>query len=556
MNSAHHCILCGKVRPIIFIFVYLAPFFTILLVTRLEFRILLLVFLLFILLPIPVLSGFCQASLYRRFSGSIVGKTGSQISVYNVQKTPFGELDFREVDVSAAYSKEPAPMGIADYGIGPNGPYEYATNDSVGIVALNSLSTRNSTGSADMSFQLNVNLVFTSNDVPYVYWIQDAADVDTSSRVISFADNVWNSSAPSANMTASGIKGNGEVATSKAGSYYGYTVGHKLRGNNIALTYPSIIMFNVTSGITSSGEPTVSFAYDDGYGLITYDVVTFSIAHELTSLKGFEVNGFSYNPRGLFYDSELILGGSGYGSKTTDLQSDVQLQLEYWNGHNYELVANAYDFGSDTAEGIGNVLSQFYYYPESGTMLAEIRQGAGQLGELYDEAQIAIINITSPLTSGLLCVTNTTNPTATARQYPFVNGEVTVTIYPGNYTLRLYQGGKLYDQGNFTVNAGQERSLHTPLSGRQSPPTSLISTPSGLMSYVNEINDFLRQITKPLGNAINGTVGNIVPSFIISFLFVDQPIFLAVLVLMIIIAVVTVVIYGKRARGSRAVPIQ
>lgn len=372
-------------------------------------------------------------------------------------------LGSQGVNVYAKESKEPAPMGIVDYGIGPDGPYEYATNGSVGVVTITSLSTRNSRRSTSMTFQLNVDLVFTSNDQQYVYWIQDVVYVDTSSQVIGYLDNVWNSSASSANMIASGISGNGQVAPSKSRSFYYYVAEETLQGNNIPLQYPATITLNVTSGVSSSGEPKVSFAYNDGYGLITYDTVTFPTAHGLTSLSGFEVNGFSYNPDGLFYDSELILGGPGGGSQTTDLQSDVQLQLEYWNGHNYEMVANAYNFGSDTAEGIGNVLPQFSHSPESGTIIAEIQPGAGQLSELYDQSQIGIIDIASPLASGILYVTSASDPTATAWQCPFVNGEVTVILYPGYYSLQLhYQTGAIYDQGNFTVNAGQNLSLQAP----------------------------------------------------------------------------------------------
>jgi hypothetical protein len=314
-----------------------------------------------------------------------------------------------------------------------------------------------------MTFQLNVNLVFTTNDGQYVYWVQDVAYLDTSSQVISFLNNVWNSSASFANMTASAASGNGQVAPSKAGSFYYCVADQSLPGNNIPLKYPATITFNVTSGASSSGEPTVSFAYDDGHGLITYDTVTFTTPNGLTSLAGFKVNGFNYNPADIFYDSELILGGPGGGSQTTDLQSDVQLQLEYWNGHNYQMVANAYNFGSDTAEEIDNVLSQFSDYPDSGAIIAEIQPGAGRPSELYNQSQIGIIDITSPLASGVLYVTDASNPTATAWQYPFVNGQVNVTLYPGHYNLQLHdQSGAIYDQGNFTVNAGQNLSLQTP----------------------------------------------------------------------------------------------
>ena len=380
----------------------------------------------------------------------------------------------KQVGIYPQDPKEPAPMGIADYGISPAGPYEYATKSFVGIVTIKSLSTNSSFNDplvpdTKMGFQLNVNLAFNTSYAQYVYWIQNTMGVDTSTNRVTFGNNVWNSSAFGANMSASGISGNGQVDLSAPRSFYYCGVNQSailsLPGNNITLTYPITITFNVTSGVDSSGKPTVSFAYDDGYGLITYDTVTFTNVTGLTSLSGFEVNGFIYKPSGSFYNSELILGGPSDGYNTRALQSDVRLQLEYWNGHNYEVVPNAYNFGRNTAEGIDNVLSEFSYYPENGRMIARIQPGAGQLGELYDQSQTGVFNITSPLTSGTLCVTNASDPNATAWQIPFVSGEVTVTLYPGYYDLQLYdQYGELFDQGNFTVSAGQILYLQAPFS--------------------------------------------------------------------------------------------
>jgi len=368
-----------------------------------------------------------------------------------------------QVNVNGHFNQEPAPMGIADFGIGPSGPYEYATNDSVGIATIESLSTNSSSSFGGMSFQLNVNLAFNTSHEQYVYWIQDMAFI-SSSGIVTFENNVWNHSAPFANMSASGVSGNGQIFPFQNRSFYAFGAG-AYPGNFIPLAYPATITLNMTSSVSSSGEPNVSFAYDDGYGLITYDTVTFTDVTGPTSLTGFVVNGFNYTPTGVYYDSELILGGPGGGLNATDVQSDVQLQLEYWNGHNYEMVPNAYNFGSDTLEGMDNVLSEFSCYPGNGTILAKILPGPGQLGELYNQSQTGIINITSPLTSGTLYITRTSDPNATAWQIPFVSGEVTVTLYPGSYSLQLHnQYGQLFDQGNFTVSAGQILYLQTPLS--------------------------------------------------------------------------------------------
>jgi hypothetical protein len=67
---------------------------------------------------------------------------------------------------------------------------------------------------------------------------------------------------------------------------------------------------------------------------------------------------FFHGQGNFFEDSEFVIGGGSGGHNATDLRSDVKLQLEYWNGHNYRPVTNAYDFGADTAEGIENALTK------------------------------------------------------------------------------------------------------------------------------------------------------------------------------------------------------
>ncbi len=367
----------------------------------------------------------------------------------------------RQVGVCQSNSIEPAPMGIADYGIGPSGPYEYATKSFVGIVTIASLLTNESRFGTAADFQLNVNLEFNTSYGLRVYWVQNCADVSTfggSVRLDDFVVNLWNNSEPFGNVSASGISGKGWFG--RPNDPYGCTARSVGAFQPTTRTTPTTITLNVTSGVSSLGEPTVSFAFDIGYGLVTYDTVTFTNVIGLTSIIGFKVTGFNYDPSGAFYDSELILGGLGDGAITTAFLSDVQLQLEYWNGHNYQIVPNAYNYGSNTAEKIGNVLCGFSYYSGNGKIFAEILPGAGQLGELYNQFQTGVIAITSPLASGTLYVANASDPNVTAWQIPFVGGEVDVTLYPGYYSLQLYsQIGKLFDERNFTVSAGQTSQI-------------------------------------------------------------------------------------------------
>jgi hypothetical protein len=420
-----------------------------------------------VLQPVLVQSALRQRCLGRLLQGPLADGKVSQTVPNHARMIVSGGQSSEQVNVFRYYSKEPAPMGIADFGIGPSGPYEYVTNGSVGVVTVMSLSTYSAASAwpTSLSFQLNVDFVFNTSQGQNVYLVQDVAQIDTSSRFVQFLDNVWNDSVHWANMSGFGVSGTGQVAYYSTGSYYYDWANLALPGNCINLTYPATITLKVTSGTDSMRQPTVSFAYDDGYGLMTYDTLTFSDVPEPTSSIGFEVNGFAYNPSGSFYESELIMGGLASGNSTTDIQSDVQLQLEYSNGHNYATVPNAYNFGSNTAERIDNVTSEFSHCPENGTIIARTQAGAGQLGELYNQSQTGIIDVTLPLTSGTLYVTNASDPKGIAWQIPFVNGEVTVTLFPGYYNLQLYgQQGQLFDKGNFTVDAGKVLSLQTPLS--------------------------------------------------------------------------------------------
>ena len=388
-----------------------------------------------------------------------------------------------EVNVNAIYSHEPAPMGIADFGINQSGAYQYTTSSFEGIVSINSLSTSandpNDPNPNDplMGIQLNVNLQFTMNNKQYVYWIQDCAQLDTSSKKIRFLDNIWNSTQASVNMNPSGVSGNGQVTAYNGGQTYYYDWANS--GNQINLQYPATITLSVTCG-PSSGGPTVSFAYNYGHGLVTYDTVKLLTSYPITSFSGFIVNGNNYTPCGNFYDSELILGGPYGGIKTQLLESDVQLQLEYWNGYNYQMITNAYDFGSDTAEGISNTLSQAYYYQNTGQLFAWIQSGSGSLSDLYYQSQIGIIDVSYSVLSDTLDITNASIPNATPWQTPLTDGIAMITIAPGYYNLQLYHNGVLYNQLNCTVTAGQ----------LQSPGiTSITLLPAGASKALSIAND-------------------------------------------------------------------
>ena len=137
--------------------------------------------------------------------------------------------------------------------------------------------------------------------------------------------------------------------------YYGDGADPTLPGNGIQLVYPSNLSAEVVAS-TIGGFTRVGFEYDDGFGWITYDNVTFPWTKGWTS-HGFLVDGAATPPAGDFYDAEWVLCGPGDGSSTIDEASNLSLQLEEFNGHNFESVPNAFNFGGDTGESISNVIS-------------------------------------------------------------------------------------------------------------------------------------------------------------------------------------------------------
>ena len=367
------------------------------------------------------------------------------------------------VDPTAYYYTEPAPMGIADYGLSTGSgslydSYSYSTSIFMGKADISTLSTMTSSGNSEMTFQLNVNLVFYDSGIEYVYWIQDVAFMVTASpQAIEFIDNVWNMSSPSASMLSSSITGNGTVAQSGSTGYYYSIASYNLPGNDIYINLPTTADFKVVSSVTATNQPTVAFEYNDGYGWVTYDNTVFRFVSDLTSYPEFLVDGSSYNPYGTFYDAEFILGGPGGGSDTTDYGSNVNLQLEYWNGNNFQMITNAFDFGSDTAEGIQNVYPSANYYTGTGSVFFNMEAGYGTLGQLYNYQDVGILDFTTQLSSGTLMVGS--DP------HSFAGGSAVLTLAPGTYNLYLYstQGsGILLWSTQATVTAGQTVSVASP----------------------------------------------------------------------------------------------
>jgi len=389
--------------------------------------------------------------------------------------------------ISLYNQSEPAPMGIVDYGIGPKGrPYQYNTTAFLGIVNVYNLNTYNSSFllSSEMSFQLNVNLVFTNGNSSYTYWIQDVAIVHTSDNFVYFVDNIWNFSSPSASMLSSTVDGYGTISDYGNTAFYVCKAGLLSSGNNVFLSYPYEIELMVNTSINFLDRPVVYFSYNDGFGWVEYDEVDFIFASALTDHPEFSVNGFSYNPYGTYYDAELIMGGPGNGRQTTITSSSTYLQLEYWNGNNYQMVDNAYNFGSDTAEGISNALVIPSYNGNDGNLSAFVLAGNGTLGKLYSSDEVSDVELQTNLPSGTLIIGNSS--------YRFLDGNINVTLspsYTGFYQVDIYDSsGQLLLSEGISAKPGEFLRIPITLYSGFSVEFSESGLPSGSAWYVNLSN--------------------------------------------------------------------
>ena len=154
------------------------------------------------------------------------------------------------------------------------------------------------------------------------------------------------------------------------------------------------------------------------------------------------MDGSNHDSSGLYEDAELVACGLMYSWNTTDVDSNMTLQLEDWNGHNFQQVSNAYNFGEDTAEGIDNATSSSYAFASNGSLAARLTAGPGSLGKLYDQSQVSTVSFAVPFSSGTLYISNGGSPfsnvTANSTGYTFEGQEVNVTLSPGTYTFYLY----------------------------------------------------------------------------------------------------------------------
>jgi Thermopsin len=354
-------------------------------------------------------------------------------------------------------------MGIADFGVSGTGAgstaYSYSTSTLQGSAQVRALRMAASSGSTliPAAFELNAVLVFQEGGKNYSYWIQNGLHLDTSTDEYTIGGAyVWNFSSPSAHLSSSELRGNASSVL-VSDTYYFIPGCGVFPGQCSTVSLPA----NLTARIAVSAcgiYPCVDYEYDIGGGWVTYDTVAFLHLANATTI-GFLVDGHQYTPlgTGTFYDAEWDCVAAGGGSSGRDVASDLQMALDFWNGHNYQAVPTAWNFGGDTGESSFNITDALNSSGPGGVPGANLTSGPGTLGVLYNGSSAGFLNVTAPVLSPAELEID-------GAPVPFQNGSANLTLAAGTYSLSLQDFANASER--VTVQPGQSTPVNLSGAGR------------------------------------------------------------------------------------------
>ncbi len=284
--------------------------------------------------------------------------------------------------INPGYVGQPAPMGIANYGLGTS-PYTYSPANFLGSVTLQSPANVTDPGAQSVinpgggnlgnvgsvyEYGIQLNTVLTNVSIPGtndgVFWTQNVLNVNDTG--IHFVQDIFNFSLngsffiPSDRSTI--LSGCGTSDLSTMLSVYGGV--YQCVGPTVPISpaeYPITIDLYNNASITASNETQLTFGVEimTAVGPLAsgaIDTVLFNNPNASVAPPpnpvGFTVSGTTPSPVGLLQDSELDLVGSIGGNNAVFRTLNASLALEYSNSTAgpFVSVPSAYNFGSDTGE--------------------------------------------------------------------------------------------------------------------------------------------------------------------------------------------------------------
>ena len=390
-----------------------------------------------------------------------------------------------------SYTNAPAPMGIASYGIsnstGNLEPQSYSTRSFEANLTMKSANEMYMDGDAVHTFSIQFNAVLNNVTLygqrGYQYWTQNVVDYSTMTHQLTFIDNIWNFSSPTAVIQGNEFhSGNG---TAVPGVYY-YDVGPTFTVNfpftlHLYLNTTNIggyntVFFNYTIvNTTSSGKVMAQSG--------SYDRVEFNSTGGNSAIKAgeanFAVSGTQLTGTGFIpMDAELILGGEGGGSIADFSNINATMTMKYipLGGPSYRYIPSAYDVGSETGEtSVG--ISEYY----SGNV-AHLNTGPSFIEGLWNisnnPGHVTISGKLQP-SNGFLFINEGNNlNNGTAQWSPAdLNGTFNFQLSPGNFSLEAMMSfhnpfyetgidlkvGQAGDIGAISLAVNNNTGLYTPL---------------------------------------------------------------------------------------------
>jgi thermopsin len=272
--------------------------------------------------------------------------------------------------VPPSYTATPAPAGITYYGQNDtSGSIDETTLEAssvLGTLTVNQLNALYLDDNTPDMWGIQLNAVLTNVTLQgkggYEFWAQNTADYIQHNHTLSFGEDTWNFSSPTAvvpggNSTVLRHSPNGSVI---GGTYIG-------EGPFVYAPMPFTLTVYLNSSRTADGEQECWFNYTvlaagGIHARGNYDYLVFNSTNPQHSgavpLATFEANGKHLDPVGLPNDLEFDYGIGPYDGSTLDvLAANASATLDYCPAavascapDQFQSVPSAEDFGGETGE--------------------------------------------------------------------------------------------------------------------------------------------------------------------------------------------------------------
>ena len=271
---------------------------------------------------------------------------------------------------TSSYSSTPAPSGIAYYGqsntSGSTVPTTLEASSVVGTLNVTQLNALYLDDNTPDMWGIQLNAVLTNVTLQgkggYEFWTQNTADYIQHNHTLSFGEDTWNFSSPTAvvpggNSTILRHNPAGSVIT---GTYIG-------EGPFVFAPMPFTLTLYLNSSLVGGAEQECWFNYSvQAAGGVhangNYDWLVFNSTNPLhpatVPLASFEANGKHLDPVGLPNDLEFDFGIGPYDGSTLDvLDANASATLDYCpiaiascTPSQFQSVPAAENFGGETGE--------------------------------------------------------------------------------------------------------------------------------------------------------------------------------------------------------------